>query len=248
MAPIVIRLIQFGTKILLNKIGGTQFYKLILMKNKKKALKYFMSKLVKRQLGRLNYFIALKKFGPLYVLKQMGLHMVPLPIQKVIFTADFFWMQPKENSKRDEKMQRQVRLFWEKIGGSKQSIIKNVNWLFINQPIFRKNKWEMRQLLNHTFWFSVNSPETGNFSRLPHNANIYKRRYGIPMQGEIGARILRYYNFRFRSMRQTWKIVKKGMKTMNFGREVYSLIRSPLPPEIARLIALLYKQKNSIIN
>lgn len=248
MLPVVARLLKFGTKILLNKLGGTHFYKLILMKNKKKALKYFMSKLVKRQLGKFNYFIMLKKFGPLYVLKQMGLHMVPLPIQKVIFTADFFWMQPAEGSKRDEKMQEQTRLFWEKIGGSKESIIKNVNWLFINEPIFRKNKWKMRELLNHTFWFSVNSPETGNFSRLPHNANIYKRRYGIPMQGEIGAKILRYYNFRFSSMKQTWKIVRKGMRTTNFGREVYSMIRKPLSPAMKRAIALLYKQKNSIIN
>lgn len=90
MAPIVVRLVKFVSKTLLNKIGGTQFYKLFMMKNKKEALKYFMSKLVKRQLGKFNYFIMLKKFGPMYVLKQMGLHMVPLPIQKVIFTANFF--------------------------------------------------------------------------------------------------------------------------------------------------------------
>ena len=231
-------LIKVATRILFGTRTG-QIAKAITKKGlksvaTKKALKKFLIKAIKRKLlSRFNIIIDWKKYGFKYVAKQFALHKLPLEIQRAYFT--YYSLVGKSKTKAKKK-------FWKEID-KKEDKVKVVKALIKTHPTTKEEKERVDNLLNETFWFNVNSPETHNFSQLPHHVNIYQKVYGLPIRSGIFPNYMKYYQYYFTSRKKTLMLMEKAITTDNFGKEVYSKIRSPIPPHIKILLKnMIYKR------
>ena len=136
--------------------------------------------------------------------------------------------------------------FWKSIETSTSiNKVELLDKIYKSRPREKEYQEIRNKILDKTFWFYVNSPETGSFGSMPQYANIHKKTYGVPIKSQIFDGYIKYYHFNDLGKRH-WPIVKAAMQTKDYGREIYPYIRSEPKGNIKLLLReLVYK--NNII-
>lgn len=212
---------------------------------KSKQIRSVIVSLAKKQmlryLGKANFIRSWYLYGVREAMKRFLVNKVPMELRKVYWFVNLFKSKERTKVLKDVKKE-----FWKSIESStKIDKVEILDKIYKSRPREQEYQEIRNKILDKTFWFYVNSPETGSFSSMPQYANIHKKTYGVPIKSQIFSSYIKYYHFNDLGKRH-WPIVRAAMQTKDYGREIYPYIRSEVPARIKILLReLVYK--NNII-
>ena len=212
---------------------------------KSKQIRSLIVNLVKKQmlrkLGKANFIRNWYTYGVREAMKRFLVNKVPMELRKVYWFVNLFKSKERKKVLKDVKKE-----FWKSIETSTSiNKVELLDKIYKSRPREKEYQEIRNKILDKTFWFYVNSPETGSFSSMPQYANIHKKTYGVPIKSQIFTGYIKYYHFNDLGKRH-WPIVKAAMQTKDYGREIYPYIRSEPKGNIKLLLReLVYK--NNII-
>lgn len=171
-----------------------------------------------RNLKGLNYFFDWKKKGFGFAAKRFAINkLVPVEIRKIYYFFSYL------NNAEIKKMKGE----FESLMGE-ESQLSNFDKLTILENMIEFEKTNLNKKNDKTykvfnFWiaFTVNSPETGNFSQQTHYYNFSTKKYKVPIRGAswINSKYYVYDDIKY-------DIIKLAMQGVDYGRIVFSLIRT----------------------
>lgn len=195
-----------------------------------------------RSLGKLNYILDFKRLGIKQTFVRIGKGFTPMEVKKVYWFFKQMYLLDKYNNKKTKDKQRienykrkanQLLDLMSKLDKrqkflnvdelNKRRVANSIdNILRTPDRSKDKEKLELKDRLKKELdiQFSVNSPETQNFSQGFHNYSLLTQNYNFPIRGWGGKKTKRYtYNVK-------WPIIKKALTTTNYGKKIFNKIRS----------------------
>lgn len=218
------------------KRSNNKHYALFKKRLRARYIKYILSHIGIRALksiplGRDIYEIITRGFI-FYAKKLAYTTLVPVEIRKIIY-----FLHLLKRMKRTHHKKKKITNTRKSIREVKRNPAKAME-LFYNpdQPenVVNLTKYKPRndaekkiidEILSLIVSFWVKSPERHRFDKAPQWINIKRKQYSVPIAGEIFSKPFRVYQYKLFSQHSAAQYYSMAVKTANYGREVFRLIR-----------------------
>lgn len=218
------------------KRSNNKHYALFKKRLRARYIKYILKHIGVRTLkaiplGRDIYEIVTRGFI-FYAKKLAYTTLVPVEIRKIIY-----FLHLLKRMKRTHHKKKKITNTRKSIREVKRNPAKAME-LFYNpdQPenVVNLTKYKPRndaekkiidEILSLIVSFWVKSPERHRFDKAPQWINIKRKQYSVPIAGEIFSKPFRVYQYQLFSQHSAAQYYSMAVKTANYGREVFRLIR-----------------------
>lgn len=218
------------------KRSNNKHYALFKKRLRARYIKYILKHIGVRTLkaiplGRDIYELVTRGFI-FYAKKLAYTTLVPVEIRKIIY-----FLHLLKRMKRTHHKKKKITNTRKSIREVKRNPAKAME-LFYNpdQPenVVNLTKYKPRndaekkiidEILSLIVSFWVKSPERHRFDKAPQWINIKRKQYSVPIAGEIFSKPFRVYQYQLFSQHSAAQYYSMAVKTANYGREVFRLIR-----------------------